>query len=142
MIKHLSIVAPVLVGLFAVALWEIACRAFNVPIFLFPKPSDIAATLIADMLKGTVAVLLLAWWCGRDCGLVAGVGAFVGHLFPVWLKPLLTSGSSGFTLLVSLVTGILFSLGPAISLSRANLAGAFFSNCCNHRFAAGRIRPV
>jgi glycerol-3-phosphate acyltransferase PlsY len=45
-----------------------------------------AATLVADMLKGTVAVLLLTWWCGRDCGLVAGAGAFVGHLFPLWLK--------------------------------------------------------
>jgi glycerol-3-phosphate acyltransferase PlsY len=45
-----------------------------------------AATLLADMLKGTVAVLAMAWWCGRDCGLIAGVGAFVGHLFPVWLK--------------------------------------------------------
>jgi glycerol-3-phosphate acyltransferase PlsY len=45
-----------------------------------------AATLAADMLKGTVAVLAMTWWCGRDCGLIAGVGAFVGHLFPVWLK--------------------------------------------------------
>src|SRR5262245_63297840 len=45
-----------------------------------------AATLLADILKGTAAVLLLTWWAGRDAGLIAGVGAFVGHLFPVWLK--------------------------------------------------------
>ena len=45
-----------------------------------------AATLIADALKGAVAVLALAWWCGPECGLVAGLGAFVGHLFPVWLR--------------------------------------------------------
>jgi acyl phosphate:glycerol-3-phosphate acyltransferase len=45
-----------------------------------------AATLIADMLKGTVAVLLAATLLGRDAGLVAGFGAFIGHLFPVWLK--------------------------------------------------------
>ena len=45
-----------------------------------------AATLLADMLKGTVAVLLLTWWAGRDAGLIAGAGAFLGHLFPVWLK--------------------------------------------------------
>jgi glycerol-3-phosphate acyltransferase PlsY len=45
-----------------------------------------AATLIADMLKGTVAVLAITWWAGHDAGLVAGVGAFLGHLFPVWLK--------------------------------------------------------
>src|SRR5437667_12846797 len=45
-----------------------------------------AATLIADVLKGTAAVLVMAWWCGHDCGLIAGAAAFVGHLFPVWLK--------------------------------------------------------
>src|SRR5436853_2525773 len=42
-----------------------------------------AATLLADALKGTVAVLLLRWWCGPECGLIAGAGAFLGHLFPV-----------------------------------------------------------
>src|SRR3954470_5678720 len=42
-----------------------------------------AATLIADVLKGTAAVLLMAWWCGQNCGLIAGLGAFLGHLFPV-----------------------------------------------------------
>ena len=44
-----------------------------------------AATLLADMLKGTVAVLVMTWWAGHDAGLVAGAGAFAGHLFPVWL---------------------------------------------------------
>src|ERR1700730_4844116 len=45
-----------------------------------------AATLIADLLKGTVAVLIAAWLWGRDAGMIAGFGAFVGHLFPVWLR--------------------------------------------------------
>ena len=45
-----------------------------------------AATLLADILKGTAAVLAMRWWCGNDCGLLAGIGAFIGHLFPVWLK--------------------------------------------------------
>jgi glycerol-3-phosphate acyltransferase PlsY len=45
-----------------------------------------AATLLADTLKGTAAVLAMTWWAGPDAGLTAGVGAFVGHLFPVWLK--------------------------------------------------------
>jgi len=45
-----------------------------------------AATLIADMLKGTAAVALMSWAAGRDAGLIAGAGAFIGHLFPVWLK--------------------------------------------------------
>jgi acyl phosphate:glycerol-3-phosphate acyltransferase len=45
-----------------------------------------AATLLADVLKGMVAVLLAAWWFGHDAGLLAGLAAFLGHLFPVWLK--------------------------------------------------------
>jgi len=44
-----------------------------------------AATLIADVLKGTVAVLAMYAWWGRDHALLAGVGAFIGHLFPIWL---------------------------------------------------------
>jgi NitT/TauT family transport system permease protein len=44
----MSIAAPLAVGLFMVVIWEIACRAFNIPIFLFPKPSDIAAKLVSD----------------------------------------------------------------------------------------------
>lgn len=43
-----------------------------------------ALTLILDALKGTAAVLIAAYW-GADLALLAGLGAFLGHLFPVWL---------------------------------------------------------
>lgn len=43
------------------------------------------ATLLLDALKGTFAVWFAARW-GDDATLVAGLGAFLGHLFPVWLK--------------------------------------------------------
>jgi glycerol-3-phosphate acyltransferase PlsY len=43
-----------------------------------------AMTLIGDALKGTVAVLLGAQF-GSEAALVAGLGAFLGHLFPAWL---------------------------------------------------------
>src|ERR671931_394649 len=45
-----------------------------------------AATLLGDMLKGTVAVLLTYRFFGPDLAVLAGIGAFLGHLFPVWLK--------------------------------------------------------
>jgi acyl phosphate:glycerol-3-phosphate acyltransferase len=45
-----------------------------------------AGTLLGDMLKGTAAVLLMRWWGGSDAGLLAALGAVVGHIFPVWLK--------------------------------------------------------
>jgi glycerol-3-phosphate acyltransferase PlsY len=45
-----------------------------------------ACTLLGDMLKGTAAVLLMRWLGGADAGLIAGLGAVLGHIFPVWLK--------------------------------------------------------
>jgi len=44
-----------------------------------------AATLIGDMLKGTAAVLLTRYVFGPEAAIAGGFGAFVGHLFPVWL---------------------------------------------------------
>ena len=43
-----------------------------------------AATLILDALKGTVAVLIASRY-GPDAAIGAGFGAFIGHLFPVWI---------------------------------------------------------
>lgn len=45
-----------------------------------------ALTLIGDMLKGTVAVLVASRYGGPDPAVIAGFGAFIGHLFPVWLR--------------------------------------------------------
>src|SRR5215470_1766581 len=44
-----------------------------------------ALTLILDGAKGGLAVLIGAT-LGPDMAVVAGAGAFLGHLFPVWLK--------------------------------------------------------
>jgi len=43
-----------------------------------------ALTLILDLLKGTAAVLVGARF-GQDAAILGGLGAFLGHLFPVWL---------------------------------------------------------
>lgn len=43
-----------------------------------------ALTLLLDALKGTTAVLIASHW-NTEAGIIAGLGAFVGHLFPVWL---------------------------------------------------------
>ncbi|MGE3868963.1 MAG: glycerol-3-phosphate acyltransferase, partial [Pseudorhodoplanes sp.] len=45
-----------------------------------------AATLLFDMLKGTAAVVLAQYFFGFNAALTAGLGAFLGHLFPVWLR--------------------------------------------------------
>lgn len=43
-----------------------------------------AATLVLDILKGTAAVLLAGIF-GPVYALIAGFGAFIGHLYPLWL---------------------------------------------------------
>ena len=62
-----------------------------------------AATLTFDMLKGAVAVLIASALWGKSPALAAGFGAFVGHLFPVWLH---FKGGKG----VATYIGVLLSL--------------------------------
>ena len=44
-----------------------------------------AATLLLDAGKGGIAGLIARGLVGEDAALIAGVAAFLGHLFPVWL---------------------------------------------------------
>jgi acyl phosphate:glycerol-3-phosphate acyltransferase len=61
-----------------------------------------AATLLGDMLKGTAAVLVTAHVFDRDAAMVAALGAFLGHLFPVWLK---FKGGKGVATYIGLLLG-------------------------------------
>jgi glycerol-3-phosphate acyltransferase PlsY len=72
-----------------------------------------AGTLLGDMLKGTAAVLLMRWWAGADTGLIAGLGAVVGHIFPVWLKFKGGKGVAtyiGVLLAVSWIAAVIFGV--------------------------------
>ncbi|WP_422282202.1 glycerol-3-phosphate 1-O-acyltransferase PlsY [Bradyrhizobium sp.] len=62
-----------------------------------------AATLLLDMLKGTAAVLIAGYFDGPNAAMLAALGAFLGHLFPVWLK---FRGGKG----VAVYIGVLFGL--------------------------------
>jgi acyl phosphate:glycerol-3-phosphate acyltransferase len=44
-----------------------------------------AATLVLDALKGTLAVVVAWCFLGAAAALFAAVGAFLGHLYPVWI---------------------------------------------------------
>jgi glycerol-3-phosphate acyltransferase PlsY len=50
------------------------------------RKSLAAGTLLLDSGKGAAAVLLARFIAGHDAALWAGLGAVLGHLFPVWLR--------------------------------------------------------
>lgn len=70
-----------------------------------------AATLLLDIAKGTVAVLIGRAF-GPDLAVVAGGAAILGHLFPVWLR---FRGGKG----VATSLGVLLGLSPLLGLLTA-----------------------
>jgi len=80
-----------------------------------------AATLLGDALKGTAAVLL-AWNWGPNTAILAAIGAFLGHLFPVWLG---FKGGKGVATFLGCLIGL--NLWAALAFAAIWLAGAFTS---------------
>ena len=62
-----------------------------------------ALTLLLDAAKGAAAVLMARELLGTDAALIAALGAFLGHLFPIWLN---FKGGKG----VAVSLGILLAL--------------------------------
>src|SRR5258707_14722876 len=62
-----------------------------------------AATLICDMLKGTLAVVLAGTYGGPEAAMLAGLAAFLGHLFPVWLN---FKGGKGVAVYIGVLVGL------------------------------------
>src|SRR6201995_3717769 len=63
-----------------------------------------AATLICDALKGTIAVIIAGYFGGPNAAMLAALGAFLGHLFPVWLN---FKGGKGVATYIGVLLGLL-----------------------------------
>ena len=70
-----------------------------------------AATLVLDALKATAAALIFAHF-SADAGVVAGFFAFLGHIFPVWLK---FRGGKGVATYIGALLGVAWPAGLAFA---------------------------
>jgi len=79
--KLADVLPPLAVGVLVIAGWEAFCRVFAIPSYLFPTPSEIATTFVAD-----APVLMGALWVTLRVTLIAlalavVIGAAVAFLF-------------------------------------------------------------
>ena len=94
------------------------------------KKGIAAATLLADILKGAFAALVGTLF-GPDIAVVSALGAFLGHLFPVWLK---FKGGKGVATAIGIILALSWTSGliaiivwliTAILLRYSSLAALF-----------------
>jgi len=81
-----------------------------------------AATLLGDALKGTAAVLIAGRWLGADTAVIAAFGAFLGHLFPVWLR---FKGGKGVATYIGILIGLAWPAALAFGAVWLGVAAAF-----------------
>ena len=67
-----------------------------------------AATLLCDALKGTLPVLVVTHFGDTQAGIIAGLAAMAGHIFPVWLG---FKGGKGVATNVGVLLGLYWPLG-------------------------------
>jgi glycerol-3-phosphate acyltransferase PlsY len=90
------------------------------------------ATLVLDAAKGGIAVLVARWFLGEDAAQLAGLSAFLGHLFPVWLR---FRGGKGVATFLGILIALSWPVGLAACgtwlltalISRTSSVAALFS---------------
>ncbi|SLN47546.1 Glycerol-3-phosphate acyltransferase [Roseivivax jejudonensis] len=88
-----------------------------------------ASTLILDAVKGAVAVLLARFAAGDDSAQIAGLAAFIGHCYPVWLRFV---GGKGVATFLGVMLAMIWPVGlltcatwiAGVALTRVSSVGA------------------
>jgi glycerol-3-phosphate acyltransferase PlsY len=97
-----------------------------------------AATLLCDIFKGTIAVLLAAHFAGPEAALAAALGAFLGHVFPVWLK---FRGGKGVATYIGVLMGLYWP-AALICIAIWLLAAAAFRYSSLAALIASALTPL
>ena len=80
-----------------------------------------AATLLGDALKGTAAVYAGSALAGGDGAIVAGFAAFIGHIFPVWLR---FNGGKGVATYIGIALGLYWPAALVFVVTWVGVAAA------------------
>lgn len=67
-----------------------------------------AATLILDAAKAALPVLVARYYWGENAAMIAGIAAFVGHCFPVWLN---FKGGKGVAVMIGSLLALSWPVG-------------------------------
>ncbi len=81
-----------------------------------------AATLILDAAKGGVAVLLARALVAEDAAQLAGLAAFLGHLYPVWLR---FKGGKGVATFIGTLLALHWPVGLGVCATWVVIAAVF-----------------
>ncbi len=65
------------------------------------------ATVLADILKGTIPTMIAGSMAGSQAAMLAGFAAFIGHIYPVWLK---FRGGKGVATYLGVLLGLFWPL--------------------------------
>ena len=95
-------------------------------------------TLALDAAKGAVAVILAGRLIGPDAAQAAGLAAFLGHLFPVFLG---FAGGKGVATFLGVALALSFPVGAAACATWAAVAG-YFRYSSGAALAAAALGPL
>ncbi len=104
-----------------------------------------AATVLLDGAKGAIPVLLARYFAGESAAMVAALAAFLGHLFPVWLR---FRGGKGVATFLGVTLALAWPAGLAAcahlachGLPVALLLAGRSGRCRADADLAGALRP-